>query len=377
VEKGIESRMMDIQKVILHIIQMPLKNAFSTHLGTVDIRDGIIVEVIDGNGMSGYGEVVAFTTPWYTEETVKTCLHMLEEILIPLVFSKEIKHPKEIITLFNGVRRNQMAKASLEMAIWDLFAKQQNKPLWQIIGGSRQEVLSGAVVSASSMEMMSRQTEELVQEGYTRIKVKISPKHDYGILQSLRKKFPHLMIMADANSAYSLQDKEELKKLDELKLEMIEQPLAVDDIVEHAILQKEFQTPICLDESITSPMDMKNAIRLQSCKMVNIKLARVGGYSNALDIYKLCQQNNIGVWCGGMIEFGVSRAHNIALATLSGFSFPGDIVASRRYWEEDIIEPGITVENGKIKRINRPGIGVNINWKRMREVTKSRKEYNA
>jgi o-succinylbenzoate synthase len=368
---------MDIQKVVLHTIQMSLKNAFSTHLGTVEIRDGIIVEVIDGNGISGYGEVVAFTTPWYTEETVNTCLHILEDILIPLIFSKDVKHPREIITLFNGIRRNQMAKASLEMAIWDLFAKQQGKPLWKIISGSRQEVLSGAVVSASSTEAMIRQTEELVQEGYTRIKVKISPKHDYEILQSLRKRFPHLMMMADANSAYSLQDKDKIKNLDTLKLEMIEQPLAVDDIVEHAILQKELQTPICLDESITSPMDMKNAIRLQSCKMVNIKLARVGGYSNALDIYNLCQQNNIGVWCGGMIEFGVSRAHNIALATLHGFSFPGDIASSTRYWEEDIIEPEIIVRNGKVERMNGPGIGVNINWKRMREVTKDRKEYNA
>ncbi len=360
---------MKIEKVRLSVITMPLKTPFKTHLETVKEREAIIVEAISSDGVSGFGEAVAFTTPWYTEETVKTCLHMLKEILIPIIQNKEIEHPSIVSKWFEPIRRNMMAKASLEMAIWDAFAKHERMPLWKLIGGDREEVLAGAVVGTSSVHEMLAQTAKLVEEGYKRIKIKISPQNDIEFLQALRNKYPHLSIMADANSAYNLGDVGELQKLDKFNLLMIEQPLAVDDIVEHSLIQKQVNTPICLDESIVTVQDLKNAIHLESLNVLNIKLGRVGGYAHALEMYKLCQKHNIQVWCGGMIEFGVSRAHNISLATLDGFSIPGDLSSSSRYWKEDIIEPEVHVVNGKIKRHNGHGIGFEVNRERLERVT--------
>ncbi|MEL3973924.1 o-succinylbenzoate synthase [Rossellomorea oryzaecorticis] len=366
---------MNIKKIRLHIISMPLKKPFVTHLQRVESREGIIIEAEDQNGVIGLGEAVAFTTPWYTEETVKTCHHMLKDVLIPMLERHPITHPKELGNLFDTVRGNAMAKASLEMAIWDLYSRQQDKPLWDVLGGAREKVLAGAVVGGDSIEVMIEQTHELVDEGYERIKIKISKGADIEIVGALREEFPHLSLLADANSAYELDDAEHLKSLDEFNLEMIEQPLGIDDLVDHSILQSKIRTPICLDESIVSSHDMKSAIHLKSCGVVNIKLGRVGGYNPALEIYRLCQENGIRAWCGGMIEFGVSRAHNICLATLEGFSIPGDISSSSKYWEEDIIDAPITVENGFVKRFNKPGIGIGLNEKRLKEVCECREEF--
>nr|WP_052504620.1 o-succinylbenzoate synthase [Rossellomorea aquimaris] len=368
---------MKIKSITLHIISMPLKKPFVTHLQTVEEREGIIVEVQDADGLIGLGEGVAFSTPWYTEETVKTSYHMLKDVLIPLMISSPFQHPKEIGKRFEAVRGNSMAKAALEMSLWDLYARQQNVPLWEIIGGTRHEILAGAVVGANSMTEMIEQAEVLVQEGYQRLKLKISPGADVGIVKELRDHFPSVSLLADANSAYTLEDKARLKTLDEFGLEMIEQPLGVDDLVEHSLLQKELSTPICLDESIVTPHDMKSAIHLNSCGVVNIKLGRVGGYTSALEIYRLCQENSIKVWCGGMIEFGVSRAHNLALATLKGFSIPGDISSSSKYWEEDIITSPIVVKNGVADRLAGQGIGVALNRKRLSEVTRYSETFNA
>jgi o-succinylbenzoate synthase len=361
---------MKIKSITLHIISMPLKKPFVTHLQTVEKREGIIVEVKDTAGLCGLGEGVAFSTPWYTEETVKTSYHMLKDVLIPLMNSKPFQHPEEIGKRFEAVRGNAMAKAALEMALWDLYARQHNMPLWDLIGGVRKEVLAGAVVGAGSVQKMVKQAEELVQEGYQRIKLKVSPGSDVEILKELRAHFPGLSLLADANSSYSLEDKTQLQALDEFDLEMIEQPLGIDDLVEHSLLQKELTTPICLDESIVTPHDMRSAIHLKSCGVVNIKLGRVGGYTSALEIYRLCHEHHIKVWCGGMIEFGVSRAHNLALATLEGFSIPGDISASSKYWEEDIITSPIVVRNGVVDRLEGAGIGVELNRKRLGVVTK-------
>jgi o-succinylbenzoate synthase len=366
---------MNIKKIRLHIISMPLKKPFVTHLQRVESREGIIIEAEDQSGVVGLGEAVAFTTPWYTEETVKTCHHILKDVLIPLVERHPVTHPKELSKLFDTVRGNAMAKASLEMAIWDLYARQQEKPLWDVLGGTREKILAGAVVGADSIEGMINQTRELAEEGYQRIKIKISKGSDIEIARALREEFPRLSLLADANSAYELDDAEHLKSLDECQLDMIEQPLGIDDLVEHSILQSKISTPICLDESIVSPHDMKSAIHLKSCGVVNIKLGRVGGYNSALEIYRLCQENEIRVWCGGMIEFGVSRAHNISLASLEGFSIPGDISSSSKYWEEDIIDTPIVVENGFVKRFDKPGIGVGLNKKRLEEVCKIREEF--
>ena len=368
---------MKIRSITLHVISMPLKKPFVTHLQTVDEREGIIVEVEDEEGLRGLGEGVAFSTPWYTEETVKTSYHILKDVLIPLVNSKPFQHPEEIGKRFEAVRGNAMAKAALEMAVWDLYARQQQTPLWKLIGGVREEILAGAVVGADNAQMMVKQTEELVEEGYQRIKLKISPGADVEIVKELRRHFPALSLLADANSAYSLEDKAHLQALDEYDLEMIEQPLGIDDLVEHSLLQKEITTPICLDESIITPHDMKSAIHLGSCGVVNIKLGRVGGYLSALEIYRLCQEHHIKVWCGGMIEFGVSRAHNLALATLEGFSIPGDISSSSKYWEEDIITSPIVVENGVVKRLDGAGIGVELNRKRLNSVTLRKETFSS
>jgi o-succinylbenzoate synthase len=360
---------MRIVKIRLKVISMPLKSPFHTHLGKVTEREGIIIEVIDSNGISGFGEGVAFSTPWYTEETVKTSLHMLSDILIPLLMENPIKHPKDAAILFKTVRRNNMAKAGLEMAIWDLYAKRNSKSLSATIGGTRGQVASGVVVAVDSLSSALKDIENYIGNGYQRVKVKISPQQDYSFLAGIRSHFPELQIMADANSAYTLNDLDKLKALDDFNLLMIEQPLASDDIIQHSLLQRQLNTPICLDESIVSFEDAKNAIELESCKIINIKAGRVGGLYEAKKIHDYCLEKGIEVWCGGMIEFGISRAHNIALASLPGFTIPGDISASNRFWEEDIITPEVSIENGFVVVPDTPGIGFNINRKRLEERT--------
>lgn len=369
--------MIHIKQVNLTVIEMPLKKPFITHLGTVSTRQAIVIEVMDEDGLCGYGECVAFSSPWYTEETIKTALHMLKDYLIPIIFKNPIKQPDDVTTLFQSIRKNQMAKAGMETAIWDLFAKRENIPLAEYIGGVRTSVLAGAVVATNNLEDALKQTEQLSSQGYKRIKVKINPKNDYQFIQGIRSRFPHISLMADANSAYTLNDIDKLKALDDFNLLMIEQPLAVNDIVDHAVLQKQMNTPICLDESITNYHDAYSAIQLGSCKVMNIKVGRVGGLTNAKKIHDICVANNIDVWCGGMIEFGISRAHNIALASLPGFTLPGDLSSSNHYWHEDIIDPMIEVHNGEIATPKSPGLGFSINKKRINQVTILHEEYKA
>jgi o-succinylbenzoate synthase len=366
---------MDILKIQLYVIKMPLKSPFQTHLGTVTEREGIIVEVTDYEGISGYGEGVAFSTPWYTEETVQTSLHMLSDILIPLLQTNLIKHPRDASILFKSVRRNQMAKAGLEMALWDLYAKQNLTSLSAVMGGTRDKIPAGVVVATDSILAALNQIEKYLVEGYQRFKMKIHPNQDYSFLSEIRKHYPDLPIMADANSSYTLNDLERLKALDDFNLMMIEQPLAHDDIIEHANLQKVLNTPICLDESIITFDDARKAIELGSCRVINIKAGRVGGLYEAKRIHDYCLDKGIEVWCGGMIEFGVSRAHNIALASLPGFTIPGDISGSNRFWEEDIISPEVTVKNGFIAVPTTPGIGFTINERRLKETLLQKKTF--
>ncbi|MBS4200103.1 o-succinylbenzoate synthase [Bacillus sp. FJAT-49732] len=367
--------MLHIDRVRLSLIEMPLKKPFFTHLGTVHNRQSIIIEVVDRDGVSGFGEAVAFSSPWYTEETVQTELHMLKDFLIPKLFTEEINHPKEISSIFGSIRRNEMAKSGIETAIWDLYAKKQGQPLSYLLGGNRKEVPAGAVVAAQNIEKALKQIGDFQEQGYQRIKVKISPENDIHLLREIRKEYPYVPLMVDANSAYTLDDIDRLKALDEFRLLMIEQPLSITDMVDHATLQKQISTPICLDESITSFQDAYSAIQLGSCQIMNIKMSRVGGLENAKRIHDLCVEHHIQVWCGGMIEFGISRAHNIALATLEGFTIPGDIVSSNHYWEEDIIEPLVEVKNGMISVSTEAGIGFTINRKRLKEVTIYSEEY--
>jgi o-succinylbenzoate synthase len=366
---------MIIESVTLHHIKMNLKTPFVNSLETVSDRDLIIVEVIDAEGNSGFGEGVAFTTPWYTEETLQTSWHMLRDIMIPLVKKRFIAHPSEVNGMLSGIRRNPMAKYAIEGAIWDLYAKKEGISLSKALGGTLKKIKAGVAVGASDQETMLEEISNRILEGYERIKVKIKPSQDVSILKAIRERYPNLSLMADANSAYTLRDMDQLKALDAFNLLMIEQPLAADDIVDHATLQRELNTPICLDESIASFDDARRALDLNSCQVINIKPGRVGGLTASKKIHDLCNDRGVPVWCGGMLESGIGRAHNIALSSLSNFVIPGDISASARYWDRDIILPEVIVEEGYINVPESNGIGYELNRKELARVTTVKEVY--
>lgn len=361
---------MRIEKVDLFLTSMKLVQPFRTHQETVTDRESILIKATDDSGNSGWGEVVAFSSPWYTEETIETAWHMLTEFFIPTVLHQEWESPRGVNEALLHWKRNQMAKAGVEMAIWDLFAKQAGVSLAKYIGGVRREVKAGVVVSLDTPERMLSTIEHRIKEGYKRIKVKVDPSNDYEILKKIRDSFPDIALLVDANSAYSLGDVERLKKLDALNLLMIEQPLAADDIVEHAELQRVLTTPVCLDESIVSLQDARNAIKLGSCKVMSIKIGRVGGLANAIDIHDICAGHGIPVWCGGMLETGISRAFHIALASLHNFTIPGDLSSSSRYWDKDVITPEVVVERGKLPVPDGPGIGFEVDEAYVKELSK-------
>ncbi|MDZ5471222.1 o-succinylbenzoate synthase [Bacillus sp. 31A1R] len=353
-----------IDKIILHKLVMSLKDPFETSFGTFQDKEFFIVEMIDKDGFTGFGESVAFSSPWYTEETVKTNEHMMVDFLIPLLLKEPIEHPDEVSKRFQIIRRNPMAKSALEGAVWDLYAKRKGWSLAKVLGGTRSQIDVGISIGIQpSVRSLLQVVERYVLEGYKRMKIKIKPGWDVEVLKEVRREFPTIQLMADANSAYTLEDIHHLKKLDDLNLMMIEQPLGHDDIVDHAKLQAAIETPICLDESINSFDDARRAIELGSCKIINVKIGRVGGLTESKKIHDYCKLQGVDVWCGGMLEAGVGRAHNIALTSLDQFTLPGDTAASERYWDQDIIEPAVTVENGIIHVPEKPGIGYEVNRK--------------
>ncbi|MBS3976227.1 MAG: o-succinylbenzoate synthase [Syntrophomonadaceae bacterium] len=360
---------MQLKQVKLHQIRMKLNAPFVTSYGAVQDRESIIVEMEDDQGVIGWGECVAFSFPWYTEETLQTCRHMMADFLIPILFQQPLAHPDEVRQRFLPVRRNQMAKAALEGAVWDVYAKHKMMTLSKVIGGEKEKIDVGVAIGIRPLEMMLDEINNALAEGYKRIKVKIKPGLEHELLGGIRKHFPNLPLMADANSAYCLDDIDLLKSLDEYQLMMIEQPLGVDDLVDHAKLQKRIKTPVCLDESIVSYECAQKAVELGSCKVINIKTGRVGGISEAKRIHDLCQQNDIALWGGGMLEAGVARAHSVAIASLPYFTLPADTAGSSRYWEQDIIEPEVTVHQGAIHVSNQPGLGYHINRNRLEAVT--------
>lgn len=366
---------MIIESVTLHHIKMNLKSPFRNSLETVSDRELIIVEVKDAEGEVGFGEGVAFQTPWYTEETLHTSWHMLRDVMIPLLKSRFISHPSEVDHILSGIRRNPMAKFAIEGAIWDVYAKKEGISLAEALGGTSTKIKAGVAVGASDHDTMLEEISHRISEGYERIKVKIKPSQDVSILRAIRERYPNLSLMADANSAYSLQDMNQLKALDPFNLLMIEQPLAADDIVDHAILQKELKTPICLDESIASFDDARRALDLNSCQVINIKPGRVGGLTVSKKIHDLCHSRGIPVWCGGMLESGIGRAHNIALSSLFNFIIPGDVSASARYWEKDIIDPEVIVKDGVIDVPQGKGIGYELNRNELERVTIAKEVY--
>jgi o-succinylbenzoate synthase len=361
---------MKLTKITLRHLKMRMKSPFTTSFGSFQDKEFLLLEAFNENGLSGWGESVAFDTPWYTEETVKTNWHILEDFLIPAVLNKEISHPDEISDMFSYIKKNNMAKSTVEGAVWDLYAKEKGISLAAALGGQKKKIEVGISIGIQdTVDDLLRLIDGYVNEGYKRLKVKIKPGWDLDVIREIRKHFPDVPLMADANSAYSLEDIDHLKALDEFQLMMIEQPLASDDIVDHARLQKEIETPICLDESIHSYEDARKAIELGSCKIINIKIGRVGGLTESKRIHDLCREQGIPVWCGGMLESGIGRAHNIALTTLDNFILPGDTAGSSRYWERDIIDPEVVVEDGWIFVPDKPGIGYEPNKDQIKEFT--------
>ncbi|MDE3839022.1 o-succinylbenzoate synthase [Bacillus methanolicus] len=367
---------MKLTKIILRHLKMRMKSPFTTSFGSFQDKEFLLLEAFDENGLSGWGESVAFAAPWYNEETVKTNWHMLEDFLIPAILNKEFNHPDEVSVIFSYIRKNNMAKSTVEGAVWDLYAKEKGISLAAALGGQKEKIEVGISIGIQdTVEDLLRLIDGYMNEGYKRMKVKIKPGWDVDVIREIRKRFPDVPLMADANSAYTLEDIDLLKALDEFNLMMIEQPLASDDIVDHARLQKEIKTPVCLDESIHSYEDARKAIELGSCKMINIKIGRVGGLTESKRIHDLCREHGLPVWCGGMLESGIGRAHNIALTTLDNFILPGDTAGSSRYWERDIIEPEVVVQDGWIIVPDKPGIGYEPNYDTIKEFTVFEKSF--
>lgn len=361
---------MKIERIELFLLKLPYVHFFETSLGREEDREFIVVKVF-AEGIFGYGEVVADKRPSYSYETTWTAWHVLSDYLIPLIFKKSILNPQDFYGEAKAFRGHPMAKAGLELALWDLRAKQANLPLWRLYKGVREEIPSGVSVGiqGSVTELLER-IQDFLQLGYQRVKLKIKPGWDIEVLREVRKQFPRIKLQADANGAYTLEDKKTLKRLDEFDLAMLEQPFPPYDLWDHSQLQKELKTPVCLDESILSMESARKAHEMGSCRIINIKVGRVGGIAEAVKIHDFCEEKAIPVWCGGMLESGIGRVHNLHLATLPNFKFPNDLSASRRYYAEDLIEPPVELtKKGTIKVPDAPGIGVSVQEERINKVT--------
>jgi len=352
---------MKIEKVALYHARMPLVSPFETSFGRSENRDCIIIEVF-ADGLVGYGECVADRDPGYSYETSGTAWHILREFLIPPLLGKTLSHPTDFQAAFDQVRGHLMAKAGLEMALWDIHGKSQGRSLRQLLGGVHTRVAVGVSVGIQpSPAALVKVVADYILQGYQRIKIKIKPGQDVSETQAVRRAFPEIRLQVDANSAYTLESAKALLPLEELNLLLIEQPLFEDDLWDHSRLQAQFTTPICLDESIISPRHARQALDMGACKVINIKAGRVGGLSHGIAIHDVCRLRGVPVWCGGMLETGVGRASNLALASLPGFSLPGDISASKRYYTQDITQERFTLNpDSTIDVPDAPGLGIHI-----------------
>ncbi|MFL6210051.1 MAG: o-succinylbenzoate synthase [Pyrinomonadaceae bacterium] len=363
---------LQLERIELREIELPLKAPFETSFGRTTRRRILLVRAFDKDGASGYGECVAAENPFFNHETIDTAWLITAKYVAPLLAAARVASAADVRRSLAPIRENRMAKAGVEAAIWDLEAKLSEQPLWRHIGGVRDEITCGVSIGLqdSTEALLDKVTRE-VESGYQRIKIKIKPGSDVQLVEAVRKQFPAITLSVDANSAYQIEAATPLfKRLDAYNLLMIEQPLAPGDLLDHAKLQREIKTPICLDESIVSLTNAQHAHELGACRIINIKLGRVGGFSEAKDIQSFAQAHGIPVWCGGMLEAGIGRAHNIALSTLPGFTLPGDVSASARYWEEDIIEPPVTVSReGTIRAPTGHGIGFEVNEARVEALT--------
>ena len=330
------------------------------------------------DGVEGWGECTAGEGPFYSNEWTDSAWETLKTFLVPMTIGKDVKDAGTVTALMEPVRGHRMAKAAIETACWDLEAKRLGLPLWKHLGGTRKEIRCGVSIGIqTSPEILLDKIQKELAAGYQRIKIKIKPGWDVKIVERVRESFSNIALMGDANSAYTLRDVALFQELDQYGLMMIEQPLAHDDIFDHAKLQTQIKTPICLDESIRTCEDAANAMALGACRIVNLKLGRVGGHWQARRLERICREKSVPVWCGGMLESGIGRAHNIAMVTLEGFTLPGDVSASERYWHEDIIEPPVTVsKRGTIMAPDKPGIGFDVNLPRIESLTVRRQTVN-
>jgi O-succinylbenzoate synthase len=352
---------MRIEQIEIRHVELPLVHPFETSFGREEVRQTIIVAV-RSEGLTGWGEAATSAGPWYEYETVETCWHVLRDFLGPLVAGRDVAKPEDVARLMAPVRGHNLAKMGLEAAVWDLLGRAQGQSISQLLGGTRERVAVGVSigVQGSVAELLER-IGGFWAQGYSRVKCKIRPGWDVDVVRQIRESFPEVPLMVDANSAYTLADADRLAALDEFELMMIEQPLAYDDLVDHAALQRRLRTPLCLDESVPTLAAARAAVALGSGRIVNIKPGRVGGLTVARAIHDLCRAQGMPVWCGGMLETGIGRAHNLALASLPGFTLPGDISGSARYFHQDIVDPPFVVnDDGTMTVPTGPGIGVAV-----------------
>jgi o-succinylbenzoate synthase len=369
---------MKIESITLREIHMRLKSPFETSFGTVQNRRILLVETVV-DGVSGWGEVTAGETPSYNPETTDTAWHIISDFIAPWLAGKNLAKASEFPRLMSHIRGHEMAKSGVENALWDAEAQLACVPLSKLLGGTMREIACGVSlgIRETPAALVAKVNEEL-RSGYQRIKLKIKPGKDYEFVAAVRKQFPNILLSVDANSAYRREDAPHLGRLDEFGLLMMEQPLNWDDIYAHAKLQALIKTAICLDESIHNTRHALAAIELKACRIINIKCGRVGGHSEARRLQATCQERGVPVWCGGMLESGVGRAHNIAMSTLPGFTLPGDVSASRRYWDEDIIEPTVEVtDKGTIRVLQTPGIGYKVRRDRVEKLTVRQNQWRA
>ena len=352
---------MKIEAITLREIQMPLVHFFETSFGRIYSRR-ILLVTVEGEGLRGWGECVAGEDPFYSSEWIESAWPTIKKYLAPALLGKTVSQGLEAGPLLARVRGHRMAKAALENALWDAEARSKKQPLWKLLGGTRREIPCGVSIGIQdSHEQLLERIEAELAGGYRRIKLKVKPGWDVNVLEKVRSRWADITLSVDANSAYTLDEFEHLRKFDQFHLLMIEQPLWNDDLYYHARLQKELRTAICLDESIEQARDAACAAETGACRIINVKVGRVGGFSEAKKVHDVCRANRIPVWCGGMLESGIGRSHNIALSTLENFSLPGDVSASKRYWKEDIVEPEVEVSReGLIAVRDEPGTGYGV-----------------
>ncbi|HKS75346.1 MAG TPA: o-succinylbenzoate synthase [Terriglobales bacterium] len=361
---------MKIEAISLREIQMPLVHFFETSFSRLYHRR-ILLVTVHCEGIDGWGESVTGEDPYYSSEWIESTWPTIKQYLAPVVIGKTIGSARESAALMSRVRGHRMAKAAIENALWDAEARQKQVPLWKLLGGTRREIQCGVSIGIQdTVEQLLEKIQTELGAGYRRIKVKVKPGWDVNVLEKIRSRWPDIVLSCDANSAYTLDEVEHLRKFDQFNLLMIEQPLWNDDIFYHARLQRELRTAICLDESIEQARDAAAAIESGACRIVNVKVGRIGGFSEAKKVHDVCHANNIPVWCGGMLESGIGRVHNIALSTLENFRLPGDVSASKRYWKEDIIEPEVEVSaQGLIAISDAPGTGYRIREDLIKKLT--------